>query len=116
MYSKLFHDTFREPLNRFLDRLDSEFQNNSTLYKDLSKLNEDESFREVYAYITVKRYNNSTVGMLLNAFATTYELMVVIQNSGIDVANFENIFHLFKNADHLNLMEPSERNVTNNIR
>ena len=102
--------------------MDSEFQNNSTLYKDLSKLNEDESFREVHAYITVKRYNNSTVGMLLNAFATTYELMVVIQNSGIDVANttvgcnFENIFHLFKNADHLNLMEPSERNVTNNIR
>ena len=102
--------------------MDSEFQNNSTLYKDLSKLNEDKSFREVHAYITVKRYNNSTVGMLLNAFATTYELMVVIQNSGIDVANttvgcnFENIFHHFKNADNLNLMEPSERNVTNNIR
>lgn len=50
--------------------------------------------------------------MLLNAFATTYKLMVAIQNSGIDVANttvdcnFENIFHHFKNADHLNSMEP----------
>ena len=43
---------------------------------------------------------------------------VVIHNSGIDVANtaigfnFENTIHLFKNADHFDLMELPEKNVT----
>ena len=74
--------------------------------------------REVYAYITERRYNNSTVDMFLNVFARIYNTKVVIHNSGIDVANttigcnFENIIHLFKNADHFDLIELPERNVT----
>ena len=74
--------------------------------------------REVYAYITERRYNNSTVDMFLNAFARIYNTKVVIHNSGIDVAitaigcNFENIIHLFQNTDHFDLMDLPERNVT----
>ena len=99
-----FATHFEEPLDRVLDRLDSEF-------------NEDEILREVYAYITERRYN-STVDMFLNAFARIYNTKVVIHNSGIDVANnaigfnFENTIHRFKNADHFDLMELPEKNVT----
>ena len=56
--------------------------------------------------------------MFFNAFARIYNTKVVIQNSGIDVANtaivcnFENTIHLFKNADHFDLMELPEKNVT----
>ena len=100
-----FATHFEEPLDRVLDRLDSEF-------------NEDEILREVYAYITERRCNNSTVDMFLNAFTRIYNTKVVIHNSGIDVANtaigfnFENTIHLFKNADHFDLMELPEKNVT----
>ena len=65
-----------------------------------------------------RRYNNSTVDMFLNAFARIYNTKVVIHNSGKDVANtaiscnFKNIIHLFKNADHFNLMELPGRNLT----
>ena len=114
---------FKEPLDRVLDRLGSEFRENITFYKDLSEFNEDEILREVYAYITERRCNNSTVDMFLNAFTRIYNTKVVIHNSGIDVANtaigfnFENTIHLFKNADHFNadhfdLMELPEKNVT----
>ena len=74
--------------------------------------------REVYAYIIERRYNNSTVDMFLNAFARIHNAKVVIHISGIDVAdtaigcNFDNILHLFKNADHFNLMELPVKNVT----
>ena len=74
--------------------------------------------REVYVYITERRYNNSTVDMFLNALARIYNTKVVIHNSGIDVANttigcnFENIIHLFKNAGHFDLTELPERNAT----
>ena len=96
----------------------SEFRENITFYKDLSEFNEDEILREVYAYITERRCNNSTVDMFLNAFTRIYNTKVVIHNSGIDVANttigcnFENTIHLFKNADHFDLMELPEKNVT----
>ena len=56
--------------------------------------------------------------MFFNAFARIYNTKVVIQNSGIDVANtaivcnFENTIHLFKNADHFDLMELPKKNVT----
>ena len=56
--------------------------------------------------------------MFLNVFARICNTNVVIHNSGTDVANtaigcnFENIIHLFKNADHLDLIELPERNVT----
>ena len=109
---------FKEPLDRVLDRLGSEFRENITFYKDLSEFNEDEILREVYAYITERRYNNSTVDMFLNAFARIYNTKVVIHSSGIDVAdtaigcNFENTIHLFKNADYFNLIELPEKNVT----
>ena len=113
-----FATHFKEPLDRVLDRLDSEFRENITFYKDFSEFNEDEILREVYAYITERRYNNSTVDMFLNAFAWIYNAKVVIHNSGIDVANttigcnLENAIHIFKNADHFDLMELPEKNVT----
>ena len=113
-----FATHFKEPLDRFLDRLDSEFRENITFYKGFSEFNKDEILREVYAYITERRYNNSTVDIFLNAFARIFNTKVVIHNSGIDVANtaiscnFENIIHLFKNADHSDLRELPERNVT----
>ena len=56
--------------------------------------------------------------MFLNAFARIYNTKVVIHNSGINVAdtaiscNFENTIHLFKNADHFDLIELPEKNVT----
>ena len=112
-----FAPHFKEPVDRVLDRLDSEFRENITFYKDFSEFNEDEILREVYAYITERRYN-STVDMFLNAFARIYNTKVVIHNSGIDVANTtigcnsENTIHLFKNADHFDLMELPEKNVT----
>ena len=112
-----FATHFKEPLDRVLDRLDSEFRENITFYKDFSEFNEDEILREVYAYITERRYN-STVDMFLNAFARIYNTKVVIHNSGIDVANTtigcnsENTIHLFKNADHFDLMELPKKNVT----
>ena len=113
-----FTTYFREPLDRVLDRLDSEYRENFTFYKDLSEFNEDDILREVHAYIIERRYNNSTVDMFLNAFARIHNAKVVIQISGIDVANtavdcnFDNILHLFKNADHFNLMELPVKNVT----
>ena len=72
----------------------------------------------MYAYIIERRYNNSTVDMFLNAFARIHNAKVVIHISGIDVAdtaigcNFDNILHLFKNADNFNLMELPVKNVT----
>ena len=81
--------------------MDSEFRENITFYKDFSEFNEDEILREVYAYITERRYNNSTVDMFLNAFARSYNTKVVIHNSGIDVpntaigCNFESTINLF---------------------
>ena len=113
-----FTTYFREPLDRVLDRLDSEYRENITFYKDLSEFNEDDILREVYACIMERRYNNSTVDMFLNAFARIHNAKVVIHISGIDVAdtaigcNFDNILHLFKNADHFNLMELPVKNVT----
>ena len=56
--------------------------------------------------------------MFLNAFARIYNTKVVIHNSGINVAdtaiscNFENTIHLFKNADHFDLIELPDKNVT----
>ena len=88
-----------------------------TFYKDFSEFNEDQIVREVYAYITERRYN-STIVMFLNAFARIYNTKVVIHNFGIDVANsvigcnFKNTIHLFKNADHFDLMKLPEKNVT----
>ena len=113
-----FTTRFKEPLDRVLDRLDSEFRENITFYKDFSEFNEDKILREVYAYISEKRYSNITVDIFLNVFARIYNTKVVIHNSGIDVANtaigcsFENIIHLFKNANHFDLMQLPERNVT----
>ena len=113
-----FAPHFKEPVDRVLDRLDSEFRENITFYKDFSEFNENEILREVYAYIKERRYNNSTVAMFLNAFARIYNTKVVIHNSGIDVANTtigcnsENTIHLFKNADHFDLMELPKKNVT----
>ena len=104
-----FATRFKEPLDRVLDCLDSKFRENIAFYKDFSKFNEDKILREVYSYITGRRYSNSTVDVSLNAFARIYNTKVVIHNSGIDVANaaigcnFENIIHLFKNADHFDL-------------
>ena len=63
-----FATHFKKPLGRILGRLDSEFQENITFYKDFFELNKDEILREVYICITERRYNNSTVEMFLNAF------------------------------------------------
>ena len=55
--------------------------------------------------------------MFLNVFARIYNTKVVIHNSGTDIANtaigcnFDDIIHLYKNADHFNLMELPERHV-----
>ena len=43
-----FATHFKEPLDRVLDCLDSEFRENITFYKDFSEFNEDEILREVY--------------------------------------------------------------------
>ena len=107
-----FATHFKEPLDRVLNRLDSEFEKTLLFTKislNLMKM------RQVYAYIMERRYNSSTVDMFLNAIARIYNTKVVIDNSGIDVANtgigcnFENIIHLFKNADHFDIMELPER-------
>ena len=96
-----FATHFKEPLDRVLDRLDSEFRENITFYKYFFEFNEDETLREVYAYIMERRYNNSTVDVFLNAFARSYNTKVVIHNYGIDVpntaigCNFENTINLF---------------------
>ena len=79
-----FATHFKEPLDRVLDRLDSEFLENITFNKNFSEFNKDEILREVYAYITERRYHNNTVDMFLNAFARIYNTKVVIHNSGID--------------------------------
>ena len=81
--------------------MDSEFRENITFYKYFFEFNEDETLREVYAYIMERRYNNSTVDVFLNAFARSYNTKVVIHNSGIDVpntaigCNFESTINLF---------------------
>ena len=61
--------------------------------------------------------------MFLNAFARIYNTKVVIHNSGIDTANtaigcnFDDIIHLYKNADHFNLMElPGRHVITQKLR
>ena len=53
----------------------------------------------INTYITEKRYSKRTESMFLNACARIYNTKVVIHDLGIDVV------HLFKNADHFNLME-----------
>ena len=64
-----FATHFKEPLDRVLDRLDSEFRENITFFKDCSEFNEDGILKEVHAYIMERRYNNSIVDIFLNAFA-----------------------------------------------
>ena len=46
---------FKEPLDRILERLDLEFREYITFYKDFSEFNKDQILREVYAYMTEKR-------------------------------------------------------------
>ena len=59
---------------KVLHLLDSEFRENIIFYKEF---NEDEILKEVYAYITERRYNNITVDMFLNALARIYNTKVV---------------------------------------
>ena len=61
-----FATRFKEPLDRVVDHLNSEFRESITFYKDFSEFNEDKILRESYAYKTERRYNNSTVDMFLN--------------------------------------------------
>ena len=71
-----FATHFKEPLDRVLDRLDSQFRENITFYKDFSEFIEDEILRGVYAYATDRKYNSSTVDMFLNAMARIYNTKV----------------------------------------
>ena len=105
---------FKEPLDKVLDRLDSEFRQNITFYKDFSLLSEDDIIEQLYAYITEKTYNNGTVDLFLHAFSNIYNTKVIVKHTDEDTPdniignNFANVICLSKEPDHFNLIRNPE--------
>ena len=56
-----------------LDKLDTEFRSNLEEYRKYSELSTEQISKEVYNYVTLKRYNNDTADMFLSAFANIYQ-------------------------------------------
>ena len=56
-----------------LDKLDTEFRSNLEEYRKYSELSTEQISKEVYHYVTLKRYNNDTADMFLSAFANIYQ-------------------------------------------
>ena len=56
-----------------LDKLDTEFCSNLEEYRKYSELSTEQILKEVYNYVTLKRYNNDTADMFLSAFANIYQ-------------------------------------------
>ena len=54
---------FDESLDRVLDRLDNEFRENISFYRDFSHFSEDEIKFYVFKYLTEKSYNNDVTDM-----------------------------------------------------
>ena len=64
-----------------LDKLDTEFRSNLEEYRKYSELSTEQILKEVYNYVTLKRYNNDTADMFLSAFANIYQTKVVITHA-----------------------------------
>ena len=56
-----------------LDKLDTEFRSNLEEHRKYSELSTEQILKEVYNYVTLKRYNNDTADMFLSAFANIYQ-------------------------------------------
>ena len=57
---------FKEYLDKVLDKLDTEFRSNLEEYRKYSELSTEQILKEVYYYVTLKRYNNDTADMFLS--------------------------------------------------
>ena len=106
---------FDEPLDRVLDRLDNEFRENISFYRDFSHFSEDEIKFYVFKYITEKSYNNDITDMFLCAFSRIYETKVVVRYTEENTADTiigeefkENTIYVNKEPDHYNLIEQME--------
>ena len=56
-----------------MDKLDTEFRSNLEEHRKYSELSTEQILKEVYNYVTLKRYNNDTADMFLSAFANIYQ-------------------------------------------
>ena len=68
----------------------------------------EQILKEVYNYITLKRYNNDTADMFLSAFANIYQTKVVITHAGSNtrysVGNrYNEAINLYKVKDYYGL-------------
>ena len=66
---------FKENLDKVLDKLDTEFRSNiEEEYRKYSELSTEQILKEVYNYVTLKRYNNDTADMFLTALQVFIKL------------------------------------------
>ena len=100
---------FKKNLDKVLDKLDTEFRSNlEEEYRKYSELSTEQILKEVYNYVTLKRYNNDTADMFLSAFANIYQTKVVITHAGSNtrysVGNrYNEAINLYKVKDYYGL-------------
>ena len=113
---------FKENLDKVLDKLDTEFRSNLEEYRKYSELSTEQILKEVYNYVTLKRYNNDTADMFLSAFANIYQTKVVITHAGSNTRysvgdRYNEAINLYKVKDHydLLLMDKGQEIITTNM-
>ena len=97
---------FKENLDKVLDKLDTEFHSNLEV---ILKQSTEQILKEVYNYVTLRRYNNDTADMFLSAFANIYQTKVVItharSNTRYSVGDrYNEAINLYKVKDHFDLL------------
>ena len=69
---------FKMELVNVLDLLETEFRENMLVYTAFSTFSDDEIIKEVYQYITEKRYDSTIADLLLYAFSRIFNAKVVV--------------------------------------
>ena len=75
-----------------MDKLNAEFRSNLEEYRKYSELSTEQILKEVYNYVTLKRYNNDTADMFLS-------------NTWYSVGDrYNEAINLYKVKDHYDLL------------
>ena len=69
---------FKMELVNVLDLLETEFRENMLVYTAFSTFSDDEIIKEVYQYITEKRYDSTIADLFLYAFSRIFNTKVVV--------------------------------------
>ena len=109
---------FEMELDKVLYLLETEFRENTSVYTAFSIFSDDEIIKEVYQYITEKRYDSTTADLFLYAFSRIFNTKVVVtyadgrKEDTIIGAEVKKTIHLFKYQDHFDLFEQTSSNTS----